>query len=103
MTVSILALILAIGVTIKFKYLSSEVKDVAGNECIVAGCSGQLCVNKGSQTEVSSCEWSETFSCYKLTKCELQENGKCGFTPKAEFDQCIVEKSSPSLPSKKIN
>lgn len=67
------------------------VKKVIGNECVKAGCSGQLCVNKGDQPVITTCEWKEEYGCYKLATCETQANGKCGFTWNTEFRQCMAK------------
>lgn len=62
-------------------------------KCIVAGCSGELCVdeNDASAPRVSICIWSNKFACYKQTVCEAQSNGKCGWTPNENFNRCLEE------------
>jgi len=59
------------------------------SECVIGGCSGQLCVDKNSGNTVTTCEWKDSYSCYKLARCEKQINGKCGWTDNAEFTQCL--------------
>ncbi|BDQ04768.1 MAG: hypothetical protein KatS3mg084_0286 [Candidatus Dojkabacteria bacterium] len=63
--------------------------------CVVAGCSGELCVKAGEDVS-SMCIWKEEFACYKqpFAKCELQSDGKCGWTPNEELTQCINNSST---------
>jgi hypothetical protein len=66
-------------------------------KCIIGGCSRQLCVNAdGSGEQVSTCEWREEYSCFRenFAKCEVQQNGQCGWTENSELYQCIREKSN---------
>jgi eight-cysteine-cluster-containing protein len=62
----------------------------SGDACVVAGCSGELCVKAGEDV-ASICVWKEEFACYKqsFAKCELQSDGKCGWTPNEELTRCI--------------
>ncbi len=62
----------------------------SSTECVVAGCSGQLCVNKGQdEGMVTTCEYTESYACYKTATCELQESGKCGWTKTPELTSCL--------------
>jgi hypothetical protein len=55
--------------------------------CMRTGCSGQVC----SDTEViTTCEWRPEYACYKGARCELQADGKCGFTRTAELTACLA-------------
>lgn len=59
-------------------------------ECVMAGCSGQLCVNKGQDEGlVTTCEYKEEYACYKTATCEVQPNGKCGWTPSPQLLLCL--------------
>jgi eight-cysteine-cluster-containing protein len=59
------------------------------NDCVKAGCSDQLCIEKTKDNPITTCEWEEKYKCYKLAICEKQKNGKCGFTQNSEFQQCL--------------
>lgn len=59
------------------------------SECVRGGCSGQLCLESGNETGVSTCEWKDVYQCYQKAVCEKQTNGKCGFTQSPEFQQCL--------------
>jgi hypothetical protein len=60
----------------------------AGAGCMVSGCSGQLCVEEGSDG-VSTCEWREEYACYRTARCERQATGICGWTSTQELRSCI--------------
>lgn len=58
--------------------------------CVVTGCSGQLCA---SEDMMSTCEWKPEYACYKqYGTCEVQADGKCGWTKSAALQACL---SSP--------
>lgn len=61
------------------------------NICVVAGCSGELCVDENEPQTVTPCIWKEIYGCYKNAKCEKQADGKCGFTPDDELKKCLVQ------------
>lgn len=61
----------------------------AGSGCKVGGCSSQLCLDADSGGGVSTCEWREEYACYKSSRCELQENGHCGWTQTNELKSCL--------------
>jgi len=65
---------------------------VKQKSCIVAGCSNQLCVEKGGDIS-STCEFKEEYACYSKTRavCEVQGDGNCGWTPSDELTLCIKE------------
>lgn len=62
----------------------------AVEECRVGGCSGQLCVGPG-EPDVSTCEWLPQYACYQGASCELQPDGRCGWTPTDELRACLAE------------
>lgn len=72
-------------------YLSVTPKIAKG--CVVGGCSSQLCVEEGRDV-VSTCEWSEKYSCYQKAKCERQSSGQCGWTETKELLMCIEQAST---------
>lgn len=56
--------------------------------CMVGGCSGELCLEKTSAIS-SICLWKPEFQCYKTAKCEVQTNGKCGWTNTDSLKKCL--------------
>ncbi len=58
------------------------------SECIVTGCSGQICSDKEVTT---SCEMMDAYLCYKTAKCERQPSGRCGWTQTDDLKQCLNE------------
>ena len=76
------------------QYISAnlESRSVApGEKCVVAGCSGQLCLteNQADKFGVTTCEFREEYACYRLTKCEKQKDGSCGWKNNPEFESCL--------------
>ncbi|MES2622964.1 MAG: hypothetical protein V4576_00990 [Patescibacteria group bacterium] len=63
-------------------------KESATGPCYIGGCSAQIC--SGEKDMASTCEYRESYACYKTAKCERQVNtGKCGWTPSAELNSCL--------------
>ena len=63
-----------------------EISDIVAGECIITGCSGQLC----AESEViTTCEYLPQYDCLSKSVCEIQPDGKCGWTPTLEFIECI--------------
>lgn len=60
-------------------------------KCVKAGCSSQLCVDEKDGDIMSTCEWKEEYACYgkPYAKCEVQDNGKCGWTESEELISCV--------------
>lgn len=56
--------------------------------CVVSGCSGQICA---PEPMASTCEWLPWYACFQVAVCEQQANGGCGWTPNAEFKQCMLD------------
>lgn len=56
--------------------------------CYVGGCSSQICSD--NPDAVSTCEYNETYACYKDAICERQASGKCGWTQTESFKMCIA-------------
>lgn len=62
----------------------------ADSACEIAGCSGELCVEKGSELGNSICLWREEFACYaQHGVCETQPDGACGWSPTSELMSCL--------------
>lgn len=55
--------------------------------CYVGGCSSQLCTD--SPDIASTCEWRESYACYRNATCERQTNGQCGWTQTTELKSCL--------------
>jgi len=56
-------------------------------ECVVTGCSGQICADGDVAT---TCEWTEAYACYADHGiCERDANGVCGWRPTAELEACL--------------
>lgn len=56
--------------------------------CYVGGCSGQICSDRNDL--VSTCEWRETYACYRDAVCERQSTGECGWTETEELNSCLI-------------
>lgn len=54
--------------------------------CVVTGCSGQIC---SDHDVVSTCEFQESYACYKDAICERQATGQCGWTQTPALKQCL--------------
>ena len=61
------------------------------NGCVVAGCSGQLCVSAAEAGGVvTTCEYRSEYICYKEASCEPQADGTCGWTETPQLQQCLA-------------
>ncbi|NDC25265.1 MAG: hypothetical protein EB078_09640, partial [Proteobacteria bacterium] len=56
--------------------------------CEVSGCNSEICSEKGKKM-ISPCVVLPQHVCLKKTKCEVQDTGKCGWTPNKEYRECI--------------
>lgn len=73
---------------------------VTTNPCIKSGCSGQLCLSKEDNSNIAStCEWQDSYACYKNAECKLQSNNKCGFTQTSELNNCLHQKPALNKPT----
>ncbi len=66
--------------------------------CVVAGCSGQLCVDSKSQDIATTCQWHASYACFHSATCELQASGDCGWTQTPQLQQCLLESQSKPPP-----
>lgn len=57
--------------------------------CYVGGCSSQLCSDTPGMA--STCEYHESYACYRTATCERQASGECGWTQTAELAACIAD------------
>lgn len=68
---------------------------ISANGCAVAGCSAQLCVSaEEASTIITTCEYRDSYACYAEASCELQADGKCGWTETVELQQCLANPPS---------
>ena len=65
--------------------------NIASPECKIAGCSGQLCVDKNAEDIITTCEYRPDYACYKTARCERQSDGNCGWTQTAELSECVEQ------------
>ncbi len=66
-----------------------RIDNSAGIQCVQGGCSGQLCVENGTNEIVTTCEWKDEYQCFNDALCEVQDDGKCGWTLTAEYEACL--------------
>jgi len=57
--------------------------------CYVGGCSSQICSDRPDMA--STCEWRESYACYRTASCERQPSGECGWTGTPTLQACLVE------------
>ena len=70
----------------------SKTAEVAENNCVVAGCSSQLCISQEEAQAgggISTCEFREEYACYRFSECKPQTDGQCGWTMTPEVTQCL--------------
>jgi hypothetical protein len=59
--------------------------------CRLSGCSREIC---SDHDVITPCIWRPEFGCYKTALCEVQPDGKCGWTMTAELKACVSAKTS---------
>ncbi len=79
-------------------------------ECVVSGCSGQLCVEGGqadtsNKGGISTCEYKPEYECYKsygrCGKVQISKDKfKCGWEENPELKACLSGKQLPLLDEK---
>ena len=68
--------------------------DAPKTECIVSGCSSQVCAEEPVFT---TCEWLPIYQCFQLTACgNYGEGGGCGWEETDEFLECIANNGGSS-------
>jgi hypothetical protein len=70
-------------VTVPVKFSTAAAK---ATSCIISGCAGEIC---SEENRVSTCIARPENACYKTAQCEVQANGKCGWTQTNELTMCI--------------
>ncbi len=73
-------------------------KPITKNECVVGGCSGQVC-GEASTVDgmVTTCEYRAEYACYKEALCERQATGMCGWTDTLELRACLSTEGDSAL------
>jgi hypothetical protein len=67
-----------------------------GGDCVIGGCSGQLCVEAGSKS-FGTCEYLPQYACYpRLGTCARQSDGTCGWTPSSALQDCLKNPLTPT-------
>ncbi len=67
-------------------------KIINDQECVRAGCSGELCVETAVADEIfTTCEFKPEYSCYQQAVCTRLESGECGFIRDEDFEQCLQD------------
>jgi eight-cysteine-cluster-containing protein len=61
---------------------------VVAPACQITGCSGHVCAAAGEDI-VTTCEWLEEYACYRTASCEVQADGRCGWTQTDELRSCL--------------
>ncbi len=59
--------------------------------CKIAGCSGELCLDFKAPDVATTCVFKEEFACYQDATCEVQEDGKCGWTLTPVMQECLLK------------
>lgn len=62
---------------------------IAKSDCVISGCSSELCVDKKDGDIASTCIWSDSFACVKYSTCERQKDDQCGWTKTEKYQQCL--------------
>lgn len=55
------------------------------SDCIVTGCSSQVCALRET---VTTCEYRPEYGCFAYAQCKCTA-GRCGWTSSVEYDQCM--------------
>lgn len=67
------------------------------SECVVGGCSGQLCVESSKNSGVGTCEYAARYACYpKVGECKRQADGVCGWSQTEALKACLA--NPPGIP-----
>lgn len=60
--------------------------DFVKKDCVVTGCSGQICAE---EEVITTCEFLPHYECYKDASCKVQPDGNCGWTMTEELKECL--------------
>ena len=61
----------------------------ASGDCVVGGCSSELCTDKADGPAASDCIYRPEYACYASASCARQADGSCGWTMTPELTQCL--------------
>ena len=64
---------------------------ITGEGCVIGGCNGELCQDADEEPLSSICIFRPEYICYKSATCELQNDGKCGWTQTEELQACLAQ------------
>jgi len=68
---------------------------VLDEACKLDGCSSELCLDADAEGRVSICIYRPEYACYASNgRCEVQDNGHCGWSQTDALQQCISEAGS---------
>lgn len=70
----------------------------AAGPCKIAGCSSELCVGPDDPS-LSPCIFRPEYACYRDATCELQGDGRCGWTQTPELSTCIDDARASEHPA----
>jgi eight-cysteine-cluster-containing protein len=60
--------------------------------CRVAGCSGQLCVDRSLEDVLTTCEWRTEYECLQHSSCgSFGPGGACAWEPTPDYLMCREE------------
>jgi len=68
---------------------TKSTKAFVSDKCKIGGCNGEICEDLSSESRMSICLFRDSFACYNTAKCEVQQNGECGWTQSAELLTCL--------------
>jgi hypothetical protein len=60
--------------------------------CKLSGCAHEVCAD---ENVITPCIWRPQFECYKTALCEVQSDGKCGWTTTRELETCLKNSRGP--------
>lgn len=67
-------------------------------DCVVGGCSSQLCVESGGNGGISTCEWRDEYACYQQHGiCERGADDQCGWRATQELQNCVDAANNPTM------
>jgi len=98
----VLALFLVVLILYRFGFFNrtkltpnDESKNGNNQECVRAGCSGELCVKAELADQIATtCEYKAEYACYQKATCALQSDGSCGFNQTEELLECLKTANS---------
>lgn len=68
---------------------------IAPAQCVVGGCSGQLCVSADIEPPITNCLFLPEYACYDSADCTVQADGNCGWTLTPELMECLADAQNP--------